>query len=172
MSRAFPLLVAVLGCVPLFAAAVDERAKSVQSAEGERPVFCAVPEMGYIPEVNSWEPCKPNDFADDAANVRTEWKRLAPWVATRVTPELARSLSRWARTQMGKYERVSPLEKVDFKPVHSHKQHGKIVLEGTVDELPSHSSVVNRWLKLYLLYDTRSKSILRVTATIRGERLE
>ena len=43
-----------------------------------------------------------------------------------------------------------------------------LLLESTLDTLPTHSSVVTRWLKLYLLYDVPSKSIVRVTVTNPG----
>ena len=134
--------------------------------------FCIMPEMQYIPEVNGWTACKPDAFPDVAAKAAESWKKAMPWVRTQVTPELARKLSRWAKEQMTQYEKVSPLEKVAFTPVRHDESQRKLVLEGTVDTLPSHAAIVTRWLKLYLLCDEHSGEVLRVTVTIRGEILE
>jgi len=38
--------------------------------------------------------------------------------------------------------------------------------------LPTRSPLVTRWLKVYLLVDLRSKAILRVVITIRGNQQE
>lgn len=134
--------------------------------------FCIVPEMGYLPEVSDGTWCKPDAFPAETAKALADWKKKLPWVKKRVTPELARRLSRWARKQMAEYQAVSPLEDVAFRPAYHHEARGKLVLEGTVDTLPTHSPVVTRWLKVFLLCDERSGTVLRVTVTIRGELLE
>ena len=142
-------------------------------AEEAVPVgFCIVPEMQYIPEVNGWTACKADAFPEQAAKAAESWKKAMPWVNAQVTPELARKLSRWAKEQMKQYTKVSPLDKVTFKPVRHDERQRKLVLEGTVDTLPSHAAIVTRWLKLYLLCDLHAGDVLRVTVTIRGEMLE
>ena len=145
----------------------------LESADVEYPVaLCVVPEMNYVPELDSWSACRPDAFAEHLPHVRSDWKTHSRWVAKRLTPELVRSLSRWARPQMAAYRAVPPLEDLQWKPVAVHEPHGKLVLEATVDTLPVHAPLVTRWLKLYLLYDMQGKSILRVTITIRGARFE
>jgi len=131
-----------------------------------------VPEMAYVPEVDSWSACQPDAFAEHVPQVRSEWKTHRRWVAKRLTPGLVRSLSRWARPQMEAYRSVPSLDALPWKPVAVHEPHGKLVLEATVDTLPVHAPLVKRWLKLYVLYDLRVKSILGVTITIRGARFE
>lgn len=147
---------------------------AASSADSERyPVaLCLVPEMGYIPEVDDWEFCPADKLPEDTAAARADWKRRIAWVSRHVTPELARSLSRWARPQMQQYRVVPPLAKSTLKLVRRNPRRNKLVYEATVDTLPSHAPLVTRWLKVYLLYDTGSRKILRVTITIRGERLE
>lgn len=46
------------------------------------------------------------------------------------------------------------------------------MLEGTIDTLPTHSPLVTRWPKVYLVVDRRNKAILRVVITIRSDRKE
>jgi hypothetical protein len=46
------------------------------------------------------------------------------------------------------------------------------VFKSIADTLPSHSSAVSRCLTMFLLYDTSSGQITRITVTIRGERKE
>ncbi len=164
----------VVACLPVPAAALEPLDVRPSTAdEGRFPVaFCFVPEMGYMPELDSWQRAKPEDFAGCEAWVRADWKKKHPWIAKRLTPEVARSLSRWAREEMREYEKVPSVEKLTLKPVRVHPQHGKLLLEATLDALPSHAPLVTRWLKVYLLCDEPSKSIERVTITIRGQVLE
>jgi hypothetical protein len=150
-------------------AAGAEKAKGETEKEPARPALATVEEMGPIAEL-SWGPCKAEDHA--AAAAQAEWRRLCPWAAMKITPELARSLSRWAKQQMETYRKVSPLEKVAFQPVRVEKEGGRILLEGTVDDLPVHAPLVSRWLKVYLVYEPQQKRIERVIVTIRGERRE
>jgi len=163
----------VASVVLLLAACGAGAVAGEETAEEEIPVaFCIVPEMGYIPEVSDWASCKPDAFPDEAAKALADWKTKLPWVSRQVTPALARRLSGWAKKQMKQYQAVPPLEKVAFKPVRQDEHDRKLVLEGTVDTLPTHSPIVTRWLKLFLLCDRRSGTVLRVTVTIRGELLE
>ncbi len=54
-------------------------------------------------------------------------------------------------------------------PSGTDPQREKLVLEGTIDTLPTHSPLVTRWLKVYLVVDLRNKAILRAVITIRGD---
>jgi len=134
--------------------------------------FCFAPEMDYIPEVDGWPSCQADAFSKEAAAALEDWAGRRPWVEKQITPELVRNLSGWAKPQMQQYAAVPALSKVAFKPVAYRDEQHKLVLEGTVDTLPTHSPLVTRWLKLYLLYDVGGQRILRATVTIRGQLLE
>jgi hypothetical protein len=140
--------------------------------EGVPVGFCIAPEMQHIPELDGWEFCQADAYPEQAAKATASWRKVMPWVTARVTPELARDLSRWAKEQMKQYQRVPSLDTVTFKPVRDDERHRNLVLEGTVDTLPSHAPLVTRWLKLYLLCDLHSGEVIRVTVTIRGQILE
>ena len=156
------------------AGAKDPGASKLPSDRDESfPIaLCVVPEMSYIPEVDDWESCPADKFAEHTISAKTDWKGRVRWATKHVTPELARSLSRWARPQMAKYKTIPPLDRTELKLVRRHPRGNKLDYEATMDTLPSHAPLVTRWLKVYLLYDTGSKSILRMTVTIRGQRLE
>lgn len=128
-----------------------------------------VPEMEQIPGFDGGTPCKPGDFAEDVAKALADWAAKRPSIQPLVTPRAVRDLSRWARKQMEDYRRVPPLDKVAFQPMAFHQEARRLVLEGTLDTLPSHSPLVTRWLKLYLLYDQAKQSIVKVAVTIRGQ---
>ncbi|MHC4789222.1 MAG: hypothetical protein ACYS8K_08500 [Planctomycetota bacterium] len=139
----------------------------------ELPIgVCLVREMGYIPELNSWGSDKAGKLADHVDRAGDQWRKQIPSLKKLITPRLARRLSRWARKQMAAYKTVPPLANVKFKPVRVNKQQRKIVFEGTLDTLPTHSRIVTRWLRVYLLYDEPSSTVLRTTITIRGQVLE
>jgi len=166
LLSALVLLTCALACQP--------PSSPASKPEGEPyPIELSfVPEMSSIPELDSWERCDPKDFGDHIEAVKARWKKVGPWVAKHVTPEQARALSRWARKQMDQYTAVSPMDTIEFKPVRHDKQTGRVLLEGTVDTLPVHAPLVTRWLKVFLLYECGSKTLLRATITIRGERRE
>ena len=131
-----------------------------------------VREMEYIPELNGWESCSKDDYKDEVKKALADWEKKRAWVETRITPEIARGLSRWAIKEMVNYKKVSPLSNVAFIPVRFIPDHRMIVLEGTIDTLPAHSPIVTRWLKIFLIFDTINNEIIRATITIKGEILE
>ena len=59
-----------------------------------------------------------------------------------------------------------------LQPIGMDEARDKLVLEGTIDTLQSHSRVVTRWLKVYVLYNMSERKIAHITFTIRGQRLE
>ena len=71
--------------------------------------------------------------------------------------------------QMEAYATVPPLEKAQFQPVAADENQGIILLESTVDTLPTHNPLVTRWLKTFVRYDTQRHEIVQVTITIRGQ---
>jgi hypothetical protein len=145
-------------------------------AKAEKPSLptglCAVEEMQFIPEVDSWERCDPKAYADAVQNADKAWPNEAKRIEGYVTPELAQRLSRWSKKQMEGYTHVPPLEKIALEPVRHYPKGNKLLLRGTVDTLPTHAPLVTRWLQVYVLCDSSGKSIDRVTVTIRGERQE
>jgi hypothetical protein len=133
--------------------------------------LCFVPEVDYIPEVDDW-PSHQVD-PDEVTRALSDWKKKSRWVEARITPEVVKSLSGWAQREMTQYNSVPAVSKVVLKPIAHHKRHRKILLEGTIDTLPSHSpGIITRWLKIYLIYDIDSRKIIRATVTIRGQKLE
>lgn len=81
-------------------------------------------------------------------------------------------MSRWSKVQMKGYETVPAVTGVRLKPIGLDDRRVKLVLEGTIDTLPSHHPLVTRWLKVYVLYDISERKITHVTFTIRGQVLE
>jgi hypothetical protein len=131
-----------------------------------------VPEMNLPSTVAGWSDAEKAKYADDLGRAVAEWRKRVPDIKSQLTPERVRSLSRWAKTQMEGYKSIPSLENVVLRPVGTDAKRERLVLEGTLDTLPTHSSLVARWLKVYLLYDLHTKSVSRITITIRGERLE
>jgi hypothetical protein len=148
----------------------------IESAGNEEVSF--VPEMEPLPDMDvadsayRWNDTEKARFSDDIRRAVAEWKTRIPRLRDRVTPEQVRSLSRWAKPQMEDYKSVPSLDDIKLQPVGTDAKRERLVLEGTIDTLPTHSPLVTRWLKVFLLYDLHTKSISRITVTIRGERLE
>ena len=143
------------------------------TAADKVPVFpmglCLIPEMDFIPEVDGWTPCKPDQYPDQVRRVTSLWNDKSVWVQQRVTGDVVKELSKWAKLQMEKYRTVPELAAVKLSALAVDAKHHKIVFVGTIDTLPSHSPLVTRWLKLFLLCDEETGEILRATITIRGE---
>jgi len=169
---------ALLGCaVAMLALCGDVLGQSAPRGAPSRkdrlPVgLCLIPETDYIPEVDDWPLCRPDAFPDEVTRALKDWEKKRRWVEKRITPQLVQALSGWARSEMKQYTSVTSLAKVQLKPVRHHEARRKIVLEGTIDTLPTHSRLVTRWLKIFLLYDRHTRRIIRATVTIRGQVLE
>jgi len=133
------------------------------------------PEMAGIAELDDWQPCAAEDLPEQPdwqAAIKAHWDELRPWLQRRVTAAAVRRLSRWAKPQMEAYKRVPPLEKAVFTPVRRDPAGRHVLYEATLDTLPTHHHLVTRWLKVYLIFDSQSKSVQKVTITIRGQILE
>jgi hypothetical protein len=137
-----------------------------------------VPEMERMDDLDSslrdhrWSQVDATKHAADLSRVQADWKTRAPIVQALLTPERVRSLSKWAVKQMEPYATVQPLEKAQLQPVATDEKQGIIVLESTVDTLPTHNPLVTRWLKAFVRYDIQSHAIVQITITIRGKKLE
>jgi len=145
-------------------------------AEGGLPMsLCLVKEADMFGE-EWWTHCREDAYPDDMGKALVDWERKRPWVEKQITAELVRALSGWARREMESYRSVPPLSHVAFKPVASRDtgdNHRRILLEGTIDTLPSHSpGIVTRWLKIYLVYDSEIWTVRTAIITIEGQRLE
>ena len=159
-------LLAVAGCGSI----------SMPTRTGEIPLsWCLVREMEPVPET-WWTPCAKDAYPADVKRALADWDKKRPWVQAQLTPALARALSRWAQREMEAYQSVPDLRDVALYPVAYKDQGGDhrwLLLEGTVDTLPSHSpGIVTRWLKIYIIYNSESRSVVRATVTIEGQRLE
>jgi hypothetical protein len=134
-----------------------------------------IPEMDFIPEIDSWSYCDTakNKYTKDIKKAKADWKEKHDWIKGHINIKLVKSLSRWAKKEMKKYNKVPALPKdIKLKPIRYSEVGNKIVFESTLDTLPTHSSIVTRWLKIIILYDRITESITKVTITIRGEILE
>jgi hypothetical protein len=131
-----------------------------------------VRELALLRDGQRWSEQDEAALADDLSRARTAWKEKAKSLAGTLTADRVRSLSRWAKQRMEDYSTVPALAKTVLQPIGLDRTRGKLVLEGTIDTLPSHHSLVTRWLKVYVLYDIPSRKIVHMTFTIRGQVLE
>lgn len=131
-----------------------------------------VPEMEKVPGFDDAAPCKPDQFPADVEKALADWATKRHAVERVLTPAKARELSRWAKKQMETYTRVTPLADIRLKLIACDKDRRRLVLEGDVDKLPTHSALVTRWLKVYLLYDQTREAVVQAAVTIRGQLLE
>lgn len=129
-------------------------------------------EMAYIPEVDGWERCAEGQFAEDSLKAAVAWERLHAWVRKQYSPSTVRALSGWAKKQMLSYKCTPVLKGIPLVPVRVRQDQRKLVFEAVADSLPVHQANVKRYLKLYVLYDMASGTIVSVTITIRGDLLE
>jgi hypothetical protein len=131
-----------------------------------------VAELAMVADGHRWSRQEEATWSDDIACARAAWKKEAKTLTGRLTVDRVRSLSRWAKPQMEKYSAVPALADVVLEPIGVDKKGGKLLLEGTVDTLPSHHPIVTRWLKVFVVYDISDRKIGHVTFTIRGQILE
>jgi len=148
-----------------------------QGGEAEPPkppdLIQLLPEMERSPDVDGQPHCEdPKVAAAHLPHVRAAWTALAPEVQQRLTPEAVRALSRWAKKQMEGYKKVPPVANAAWTLSAASDDRRTLVFEATLDTLPTHSPIVTRWLKGYLLFDAEAKHVTRVTLTIRGQLLE
>ena len=166
-SRTCLLIVCVLGVACL------STELTIGRSTANATVVCFVAEMDPLPGLELPSPDTESGAlkvdTQHLARVRMQWQGLVPMVKARLTPDLVRCLSLWAKKEMAEYCKVGALEEIEFRPLRVNEGGNQLLLEGTIDVLPSHHpNVVYRWLKVYLTYDLQSHSILLATITIRG----
>jgi hypothetical protein len=135
------------------------------------PGLVMIAEMEPFPEL-AWPRSAAPELPAPLQAAVERWRTASSRIAARITPEAVRGLSRWARKEMERYQAVPPLAKLTFALVQEDTAQHRALLEGTLDTLPSHSPLVTRWLKVFLVCDTGDGSIVRTVVTIRGQVLE
>jgi hypothetical protein len=100
-----------------------------------------------------------------------QWEETQAFVDRLITSDLVRGLSRYALPQMETYN-YHPSEKTALRVIGTHQE--SVLYEVTLDELPSHSKLVTRHLKLYIVGLRYENQFLpnHFYLTIRGERFE
>jgi hypothetical protein len=126
-----------------------------------------LPGMDVPENAHQWTDVEKARLAPDIARATEQWKARISCIKRQVKPEQVRSLSRWARKQTEDYKAIPEMKQLTLRPRGVDVDHRRLVLEGTLDTLPSQSPLVTRWLKVYVLYDLPSRSISR-TIEIRG----
>jgi hypothetical protein len=181
-ARRLRAVAATSGCVvilltlpwPLHAA--DEPAKKDPPLRSDGVSFVAemndVQELRCLADGTRWSDEEAKLLAADVARAGDAWKARTQLLTPLVTAERVRQLSGWAKPQMQSYTKVPPLADVRLQPIGLDAGRGQLVLEGTIDTLPTHHHLVTRWLKVYVLYDLSGRKIEHVTFTIRGQILE
>lgn len=131
-----------------------------------------VRDLACLRDGKRWSEQDLAELSDEISRARAAWKEKAKPLAASLTADRVRSLSRWAKQQMEDYSTVPALAQTALQPIGLDKIGGKLVLEGTIDTLPSHHRLVTRWLKVYVVYDISERKIAHMTFTIRGQILE
>jgi hypothetical protein len=133
------------------------------------PEITFVMEMDAIREVDDFPRCQPGEHGEQLAVLTNEWRAVCGKLRPHITPERVRSLIKWFRKTTDGYSAVPALESAAFLPVTTDAEAGLLVLESTLDTLPSHSPLVTRWLKIFLVCNTKTGKIAKVIVTVRGE---
>ena len=174
MAAAFRCLLLLL-TLPWPLAAAEEPAKKDRPPPDEVSFVAEmneVQELSCLADGTRWSEQEAKRLAEDLARASAAWKEKVQFLTPLVTAERARELSGWAKQQMQGYAKVPALADVRLQPIGLDAGRGKLVLEGTIDTLPTHHQLVTRWLKVYVLYDLPGRKIAHVTFTIRGQILE
>ncbi len=131
--------------------------------------LCLVRELHQIPEVDTWTYCEPTAYPAATGRVAAAWPAIARQVQPHVTAAVVRRLSKYSQPQMKGYQKVPSFAKVTLHPRAQHRDGAFVVFAGQVDTLPTHSPIVKRWLKVYVLYNAATEAVERVTVTVRGQ---
>ena len=133
-----------------------------------------LPEKDEIPEIYGWQKncrslTKPQRDAFEARFV-SRYEEVRQYV----TPERVRSISRWANQEMGNYRYVNfpSAKQFSWKEARCDSSGEKILMEATIETLPSEHRAMKRYLKIFALYDTKTGYIDWVLVTIRSDMRE
>lgn len=133
------------------------------------PTLYFVPEMERIAQVDNGGYVPPEECVQESQRVAQEWHTHFLWIQTRLSPQKVRDLSGWAKVQMQTYSAVPNLGELTLQPIAIKEEEHNLIFEGVIDTLPTHSPLVKRWLKLYLVYNLDRQEILSIYITIRGQ---
>lgn len=133
------------------------------------PTLYFVPEMELIAQLDKGMYVSPEEYIQESQKVAQEWQTHFLWVQTRLSPRKVIDLSGWAIAQMQTYSTVPNLGDLSLYPVSLQEREHNLIFEGVIDTLPTHSPLVKRWLKLYLVYNLDRQKILSIYITIRGQ---
>lgn len=167
MKQSFLLVAVILAAYSLHA---GEMSPCVES-----PAWLhLLPEMEKIAAADGWAFSREDMKESQSKRFLADFTAKYPTVRQSLTPEAVRKLSRWAKKEMETYDAVTFPEagKIFWQPIRRDAAGKKILLETTLDTLPTHSPLVTRWLKLFAIYDISTEEISVITVTIRGEVLE
>ena len=143
--------------------------QSGAAPEAAPPDIRWVPEMARVTELQDWTPAAAKDHAQDRQRLLEAWKEVREAVERELTAAQVIALSKWSRTQMKDYSKVPSLEHPDFQIRTAGGGEKKLFFEATLQTLPTHSPLVTRWLKLFVVYDVDRHAVSQVIITIRGE---
>ena len=130
-------------------------------------------EMELIAELEEWEICTSKTmFTQESKKLKSDWNTKKTFISELLNPHLIISLSRWAQKEMSQYHGRPRLDTIQFIPIRYNNRFQRIVYESTVDSLPSHSPIVKRWLKVYVIFDKITDAISEAIITIRGDLFE
>ena len=104
----------------------------------------SMPAMDAPQSAQQWSDTEKAGYADAIRRAGEEWKKRVPQIGPKLTPDVVRRMSRWSKPQMQQYKAVPALDKVSLQPVGTDAKKEKLVLEGTIDTLPTHHPLVTR----------------------------
>ena len=165
---AFPILRAFLCGLVCLGAIMQSRA----APETAPPDIRWVPEMERVAELQDWPPAAAKDHVRERQRMLAAWEEIRDSVQRKLTAAQVITLSKWAKPQMQGYSDVPSLAHPDFQIRAASGGEKKLLFEATLQTLPTHSSLVTRWLKLLVVYDPDRHTIPQIIITIRGERQE
>lgn len=145
-------------------------AVAVARAEPE----AALPEIRFVPEMErvsglDWPRVEVGNYAEDRQRMLAAWPEISGAVRRKLTAAEVIRLSKWARPQMQGYVGVPALDRPDLQLQAASAGEKQLIFEATLQVLPTHSPLVTRWLKLFVIYDRSRRMISQVIITIRGE---
>lgn len=161
MLRSLLPLLACLGAITLAQA----------GPENAPPAIRWVPEMERVPELD-WPRANARDYAEERRQMLAAWQEISAGVQRKLTAAEVVQLSKWAKPQMQNYAAVPAIGQPDFQLQTASAGEKQLVFEATLQVLPTHSPLVTRWLKLFVIYDRSRRAILEAVFTIRGEAQE
>ena len=169
MASKHRIILRVCLCGLVFLGAIPQSGAAPETAP---PDIRWVPEMERVAELQDWKPLAAKDYVQERQGMLEDWKEVREAVQRKLTAAQVITLSRWAQTQMQNYSKIPALDPPDFQVRTAGEGKKRLLFEATLQTLPTHSPLVTRWLKLFVVYDVDQHAISQIIITIRGERQE